>query len=126
MSELPLAGIRVLDISWIIAGPTSTRYLAAMGAEVIKVGSARRPDPSSRGPAFQVYNQSKLYSSLNISNPEGLDLAKRLVAVSDVFIENFAFGVVERLGQCGTARPDYAVFLRNGTLRAGQRLCRLR
>ena len=75
MGELPLHGIRVLDFSWIIAGPTSTRFLASMGAEVVKVGSARRPDPSTRGPAFQAYNQSKLYASLNISKPEGLDLS---------------------------------------------------
>ena len=98
MSNLPLDGIRVLDLSWIIAGPTATRFMAAMGAEVIKVGSARRPDPSTRGPAFQAYNQSKLYASLNISSPEGLELAKQLVSISDIVIENFAAGVIERLG----------------------------
>ena len=85
--ELPLHGIRVVDLSWIIAGPTATRFLAAMGAEVIKVGSARRPDPSTRGPAFQAYNQSKLYGALNISTPEGLELIKGLIAL-DLFIEN--------------------------------------
>ena len=60
MNGLPLEGVRVADLSWIIAGPTTARFLATMGAEVIKVGSARRPDPSTRGAAFQVYNQSKL------------------------------------------------------------------
>jgi crotonobetainyl-CoA:carnitine CoA-transferase CaiB-like acyl-CoA transferase len=84
MSGLPLEGIRVLDLSWIIAGPTATRFLAMMGAEVIKVGSGRRPDPSTRGAAFQAYNQSKRYASVNVTKPEGLELAKGLVAVSDL------------------------------------------
>ena len=119
MSELPLHGIRVLDLSWIIAGPTATRFLAAMGAEVIKIGSARRPDPSTRGPAFQAYNQSKLYASLNISTPDGLDLVKKLLAISDVVIENFAVGVVERLGlgyeAVSAARPDIIMVASSGT-----------
>ena len=119
MSELPLHGIRVLDLSWIIAGPTATRFLASMGAEVIKIGSARRPDPSTRGPAFQAYNQSKLYASLNISTPEGLALVKRLIAVSDVVIENFAAGVIERLGLgydvVRAARPDIIMLASSGT-----------
>ncbi|MEE8305518.1 MAG: CoA transferase, partial [Candidatus Tectomicrobia bacterium] len=96
--HLPLAGVRVLDFSWIIAGPTATRFLAMMGAEVIKVGSTRRPDPSSRGAPFQAYNQSKLSATLNITKPQGLALAKQLMAISDVVIENFAAGVIERLG----------------------------
>ena len=96
--DLPLAGVRVIDLSWIIAGPTATRFLATMGAEVIKVGSARRPDPSTRGAPFQAYNQSKLYAALNISRPEGIEMAKRLISASDVVIENFAYGVIERLG----------------------------
>ena len=123
MIELPLHGIRVLDLSWIIAGPTATRFMAAMGAEVIKVGSARRPDPSTRGPAFQAYNQSKLYASLNISTPEGLALVKRLLAVSDVVIENFAAGVIERLGLgyevVSAARPDIIMVASSGTGHSG-------
>ncbi|MDP6272982.1 MAG: CoA transferase [Dehalococcoidia bacterium] len=106
MSGLPLEGIRVLDLSWIIAGPTATRFLAMMGAEVIKVGSGRRPDPSTRGAAFQAYNQSKRYASVNVTKPEGLELAKGLVAVSDLAIENFAAGVVERLGLGYDAMTD--------------------
>ena len=123
MSELPLAGIRVVDLSWIIAGPTATRLLAAMGADVIKVGSARRPDPSTRGPAFQAYNQSKLYCALNISSPKGLELAKRLLAVSDVVIENFAVGVIERLGlsyaEISAERPDIIMVSSSGTGHSG-------
>ena len=123
MSELPLHGIRVLDLSWIIAGPTATRFMAAMGAEVIKVGSARRPDPSTRGPAFQAYNQSKLYASLNISTTEGLALVKQLLAVSDVVIENFAAGVIERLGlgyeAVSAVRPDIIMVASSGTGHSG-------
>ena len=98
INGLPLEGTRVLDLSWIIAGPTSTRCLAIMGADVIKLGSARRPDPSTGSPPFQVYNQSKSYAALNISRPEGLEMAMSLVALSDIVVENFAAGVVERLG----------------------------
>ena len=119
MNQLPLQGIRVLDLSWIIAGPTATRLLASMGAEVIKMGSARRPDPSTRGPAFQAYNQSKLYASLNLSKPEGRELVKRLFAISDVVIENFAAGVIERLGLgydvVRAARPDIIMVASSGT-----------
>ena len=118
-TELPLHGIRVVDLSWIIAGPTATRYLASMGAEVIKVGSARRPDPSTRGPAFQAYNQSKLYGALNISTPTGLELVKQLISISDVVIENFAVGVIERLGLSyevvSAERPDIIMVSSSGT-----------
>ena len=121
--DLPLKGVRVLDLSWIIAGPTATRFLAMMGAEVIKVGSARRPDPSTRGAPFQAYNQSKLYAALNISRPEGLELAMRLVPVSDIVIENFAAGVIERLGlgydALRQAKPDIIMLSSSGTGHSG-------
>ena len=95
---LPLHGIRVLDLSWIIAGPTATRFMAMMGAEVIKVGSFRRPDPSYSGPAFHSYNQSKSYVSINLSSEKGVELVKELASLSDVVVENFATGVMERRG----------------------------
>ena len=121
--DLPLEGVRVLDLSWIIAGPTATRFLAMMGAEVIKVGSARRPDPSTRGAPFQAYNQSKLYAALNISRLEGLELAMRLVSVSDIVIENFAAGVIERLGlgydALRQAKPDIIMLSSSGTGHSG-------
>ena len=123
MSGLPLEGVRVLDLSWIIAGPTATRFLAMMGAEVIKVGSGRRPDPSTRGAAFQAYNQSKLYASVNVTKPEGLGLAKALVAVSDLAIENFAAGVIERLGlgydAMSEVNPDIIMISSSGTGHSG-------
>ena len=96
--KLPLDGIRVLDLSWIIAGPTATRLLAIMGAEVVKVGSSRRPDPSHSGPAFHSYNQSKQYASINIASEQGVEIVRELVSLSDVVIENFATGVIERWG----------------------------
>lgn len=120
---LPLTGVRVLDLSWIIAGPTATRFLAMMGAEVIKIGSVRRPDPSSRGAPFQVYNQSKLYAALNIATPQGLALAKRLIALSDVVVENFAAGVIERLGLgyevVAAVKPDIIMISSAGTGHSG-------
>ena len=123
MNELPLTGVRVVDASWIIAGPTAARMLAAMGAEVIKVGSTRRPDPSSRGPAYQAYNQSKLHCALNLSKPEALELFGRLISVSDVMIENFAAGVIERMGLgydvLSAHRPDLIMVSSSGTGHSG-------
>lgn len=121
--RLPLHGVRVIDLSWIIAGPTAARFLALMGAEVIKVGSARRPDPSSRGAPFQAYNQSKRSCALNIATPAGLHLARQLIALSDVVIENFAAGVIERLGLGYDAlralKPDLIMVSSSGTGHSG-------
>ena len=119
-AALPLAGVRVVDFSWVIAGPTCTRILANMGAEVIKVESRRRPDPTRRatGGNFHFLNQSKRSLTLNLSTPRGLELAKQLVAVSDVAIENFATGVFERLGLgydvLSTLRPDLIMVSSSG------------
>ena len=118
-----LSGVRVADFSWIIAGPTATRHLALMGAEVIKVGSARRPDPSTRGSAFHVYNQSKKYTALNLSLQRGKELALDLVAQCDVVVENYAAGVFERLGlgydTLSKVRPDLVMIASSGTGHTG-------
>ena len=90
---LPLEGVRVLDLGWVISGPLSARFLAVMGAEVIKVGTARRREFQA-----QTYNQSKLSCALNISKPQGVELARGLLAISDVAIENMAAGTIDRLG----------------------------
>ena len=123
MNRLPLTGVRVADFSWIIAGPTATRHLALMGAEVVKVGSARRPDPSTRGSAFHVYNQSKKYTALNLSQQRGKELALDLVAQCDVVVENYAAGVFERLGLgydvLSQVRPDLVMVASSGTGHTG-------
>jgi len=98
MDKLPLDGVRIADFSWQIAGPTCTRYLGIMGAEVIRIESNRRPDPYRERSISHFINQSKKSITLNLGHPKGLELAQRLIGLSDVVIENFAPGVIERLG----------------------------
>ena len=69
-----------------------------MGAEVIRIESNRRPDPYRERGISHFINQSKKSVTLNLSQTEGVGLAKDIIAVSDVVIENFAPGVIERLG----------------------------
>jgi crotonobetainyl-CoA:carnitine CoA-transferase CaiB-like acyl-CoA transferase len=95
---LPLSGVRVLDFSWVIAGPTTTRYLAAMGAEVIKVEAPGRGDPGRASQLHAVLGQAKRGIVLNLKHPEAVAVARALAAQSDVVIENFATGVMDRLG----------------------------
>jgi crotonobetainyl-CoA:carnitine CoA-transferase CaiB-like acyl-CoA transferase len=95
---LPLSGVRVLDFSWVIAGPTTTRYLAAMGAEVIKVEAPGRGDPGRGSQLHTVLGQAKRGIVLDLKNPQAVAVARALAAQSDVVIENFATGVMERLG----------------------------
>jgi len=94
---MPLAGIRVLDFSWVIAGPTATRYLAAMGAEIIKV-EAPRGDPGRASELHSVLGQAKRGIVLDLKNPDAIAITHALAAKSDVLVENFATGVMDRLG----------------------------
>ena len=94
----PLEGIRVVDFSWVLTGPICTRILAALGAEVIKVESAARPDLSFRDLAWEELNLSKRSITLNLKESRARDLARALIARSDVVVENFSTGVMERLG----------------------------
>jgi crotonobetainyl-CoA:carnitine CoA-transferase CaiB-like acyl-CoA transferase len=96
--KLPLSGVRVLDFSWVIAGPTTTRYLAAMGAEVIKVEAPGRGDPGRTSELHTVLGQAKKGIVLDLKKPEAVTLARDLAARSDVLVENFATGVMDRLG----------------------------
>ena len=98
IGPMPLAGIRVLDFSWVIAGPTATRYLAAMGAEVIKVEAPGRGDPGRASELHAVLGQAKRGIVLDLKKPQAIEVARRLAARSDVLVENFATGVMDRLG----------------------------
>lgn len=108
--EGPLAGIRVIDFGWVLAGPYATMLLSYLGAEVIKVESRRRIDEQrnthGRGVSkdieassnFLEVNLGKRSVSINISEAEGAELARKLVADADVALENMRPGVMSRLG----------------------------
>ncbi len=95
---LPLSGVRVLDFSWVIAGPTTTRYLAAMGADVIKVEAPGRGDPGRASELHTVLGQAKRAIVLDLKQPELVKIARQLAEHCDVLVENFATGVMDRLG----------------------------
>jgi len=97
-ARLPLTGIRVLDFSWVIAGPTATRSLAAMGAEVIKIEAPGRGDPGRTSELHTVLGQAKQGIVLDLKQQAAIDIAKALAANADVLVENFATGVMDRLG----------------------------
>ncbi len=99
----PLEGIRVLDCGTIIAAPYAAALLADWGAEVIKIehptgDGLRRSGPSKNGANlnYKFYGRNKRNVVLNLSKPEGQEIMKRLVERSDVVIENFRPGVMER------------------------------
>ncbi|HLZ71994.1 MAG TPA: CoA transferase [Dehalococcoidia bacterium] len=110
-STPPLAGLRVIDMSWMWAGPYCTLQLAHLGAEVIRIESNLRPcmnrrvppyandEPGlNRGGSFNQWNQGKGSVLLDLKQPEAMQLARELAATADVFVENYAVGVVDRLG----------------------------
>jgi len=109
--RLPLAGVRILDLSRAWAGPYGTRYLADFGADVIKVETGKYPDGREPGnPGYEEVNRNKRPITLNFQLPEGRELLKRLVAVSDVVVENFSPRVMVQYEldyqRLLTVRPD--------------------
>jgi crotonobetainyl-CoA:carnitine CoA-transferase CaiB-like acyl-CoA transferase len=123
LGPLPLYGIRVLDFSWVIAGPTTTRYLAAMGAEVIKIEAPGRGDPGRASELHTVLGQGKRGVVLDLKKSKAIAVAQALAAKSDVLIENFATGVMERLGLGADAmqkvNPDLLYVSASGLGRTG-------
>lgn len=103
----PLNGIRIADFTVHNAGPFATHLLSQLGADVIKIESAMRPDAFRKphpvygrmGPAtFDQVASTKRSVRINLKKPEGVALAKRIVGVSDVAAESFRAGVLARLG----------------------------
>lgn len=121
MAQMALAGLRILDLTHVWAGPMCTRLLGDMGAEVIKVESARRMDtargearptagggqypdgdpgerPWNRAAHLNERNRSKMDVCLDLTHPKGIEALKRLIVKSDVVVESFRSGVMERFG----------------------------
>ncbi|MFI2752127.1 CaiB/BaiF CoA transferase family protein [Cellulomonas sp. P22] len=102
--EGALAGLRVLDVSTLFAGPMAAMHLGDLGAEVIKIEHPRRPDPSrGHGPAkdghglwWKTLGRNKRTVTLDLSQPAGQDVLVRLAATADVLIENFRPDTLER------------------------------
>lgn len=104
-------GVKVVDFSWVGVGPITAKYLADHGAEVIRIDSLARPDPLrstppwadsipglNRSQFYANFNTSKYGVSLDLSQPKGRELAKRLVARADIVIESFTARVMKNWG----------------------------
>jgi crotonobetainyl-CoA:carnitine CoA-transferase CaiB-like acyl-CoA transferase len=110
--QLPLAGIRIADFSWVWAGPFCALQLAHLGAEVIKIESQKHTDLARRLPyypkgmepgvnrcaLFNQWGQGKKSVLLNLTEAKGIAVAKELISKSDVVLQNFATGVMDQLG----------------------------
>jgi crotonobetainyl-CoA:carnitine CoA-transferase CaiB-like acyl-CoA transferase len=114
----PLFGVRVVDFSVHAAGPFAGVMLAELGAEVIKIESAARLDITRRPhtmygkppSSFEQVNANKLSVTLNLKEPRAVELALKLISISDLVLENFRPGVMDRLGlgypQLREVKPD--------------------
>ncbi len=104
----PLAGLKVLDLSRVLAGPLATMQLADFGADVIKVESPERGDETRRfGPPFMAdgtsvyyatFNRNKRSLALDLASPDGMRVARRLALAADIMVDNFLPGRLARFG----------------------------
>jgi len=134
--KLPLEGVRVLDFTWAWAGPFCTLQLAHLGAEVIRIESEKRlcvsrgiPPYADAAPGvnragyFNQYNQGKKSITLDLANPKAVEIALELAPHCDVVAENFAAGVMERLGlgyeKVRAKRPDVVMISMSGFGQSG-------
>jgi benzylsuccinate CoA-transferase BbsF subunit len=107
----PLDGVRIADFSWVGAGPRATKDMADYGATVIKIESRKRLDLGRLSPPFKngkpnpdgsmffgMTNTSKKGVTINLGDPKGVEVAKKLVAWADIVVENFGKGYLDRIG----------------------------
>ena len=102
----PLTGVRVLDLTRVLAGPFCAMMLGDMGAEVIKVEEPGKGDDTRSWPPFvggestyfMSVNRSKKSITLNLKAPEGREILRKLAKKSDVLLENFRPGTMDKLG----------------------------
>src|SRR4026209_788993 len=102
----PLTGLRVIDLTRVVAGPYCTMMLGDMGAEVLKIEEPKHGDDSRAGAPFLegtgsvslALNRSKKSVALDLKSPDGADALRRLIETADVLIENFRPGSLAELG----------------------------
>lgn len=132
MSKQALKGIRVADFSWVWAGPYATSLLSYLGAEVIKIESRKRVDQTRQGsimngdnfrgvdssPTFNNANLNKKGVTIDITRPEGAELAKKIVAKCDIVVSNMRPGKMDKLGlgykELAAVKPDIIVLESSG------------
>jgi crotonobetainyl-CoA:carnitine CoA-transferase CaiB-like acyl-CoA transferase len=137
LPRLPLDGIRVLDLSRVLAGPMCAMALADFGAEVIKVEHPKRGDDTrdwglrvgkTETAYFNSANRNKESVCLDLDSPEGQSLARDLAVQCDVVVQNFKFGGAEKLGvgyeQIRALKPDIVYCSISGYDRAGPEAAR--
>ncbi len=123
--RLPLEGIRVLDFTWVVAGPVATRILADHGAEVIKL--ERKPGPpGSRQTGLQGdLHRNKRSIAVNMGTPGGVAIARRLAQLSDIVIDNFSARVMSSWGMdypsLSALKPDIICLSMSGLGHTGPR-----
>jgi crotonobetainyl-CoA:carnitine CoA-transferase CaiB-like acyl-CoA transferase len=102
----PLAGLRVLDFTKVLAGPLCTQYLGDLGAEIIKIEPAQIGDETRRWPPFRASegavflsaNRNKQSLAVDLKTAAGREIVRRLARTTDVVVESYGTGVAERLG----------------------------
>ena len=102
-ARLPLTGIRVLELSLAVMGPTAGMVLADMGAEVIRIEPTPQGDNTRRIKGFgtgffPAFNRNKQSLVMNLKSPEGKEILESLIKTADVLVENYAPGAIDRLG----------------------------
>jgi benzylsuccinate CoA-transferase BbsF subunit len=102
MARMALEGVRILDFTWVVAGPVATRILADQGAEVIKIERGDENATSVLGPR-RIGLQGELHrnkrsAAINMNHPRGVELARRLAAISDLVMDNFSARVMRGWG----------------------------
>jgi len=127
MNQGILKGLRILDFTWVLAGPHATRILADFGAEVIKVQSKKTAGgvESNLTGYFSHWNRNKRSITLDMSHPEAKEIVLRLARISDVIIENFSTRVMSNWGldyeRLKEVRPDLIMVSMSGMGQTGPR-----
>jgi benzylsuccinate CoA-transferase BbsF subunit len=100
MAELALKGIRIADLSTVVAGPYCSLLLSSLGAEVIRISNPKKDDTIRAGNPvrYNSVNMNRYDIAIDLKDPEGLELVKKLLKMSDVVVNNFRPGVMDRLG----------------------------